>query len=162
MIQFSAVKDRIITTKEDYQTLLVQFPALLQNLKEMTLLNSSIEQIHKLFGHPEFSLLPIFFDIDFVNSLVFLLNYNTKTGVLAAEVIGNIWYYLEDFGNIFTSKKFVQAVYQCCSQFNQPELIPPAFFAIANFCAISVEARDLFLENNAHRTAAADIGASRN
>ena len=125
----------------DYLDLISNFPNYLNNLENCCKVKETLSKICSIFCHENFVILPIFNDIKFIDLLTSFLNFGGEEAIYILKIVGNIWYHLDKFNNCFTDKKLVRRVCQCCSNFGAPDILPFAFFAIANFYGISREAR---------------------
>ncbi|OHT00196.1 hypothetical protein TRFO_33184 [Tritrichomonas foetus] len=115
-------------------------------------LPKAIEILRDIVYHKDFHILPIFNDIQFAQSFFNVINIQsssmTPTFKHCLEIISNIWYYTSDLSSPITNENIVKAVVRFCGSTNQKEILPYAFFAIANYCGISLEARNGLLSLN--------------
>lgn len=103
----------------------------------------AINKLKKIVFHSQFQLIPIFSASEFVNAFSNIIRVqSSEYQIICLEIIANLWRWVEDDSTGLTDHELVKSVIKFCDETNQSEILPYAYFAIANYCAISNETRE--------------------
>lgn len=142
---------------EPYEAILDQFmqsgSIFIHDQNNLTNIRYAIKIFYNLTHHSKFQIsLPVFKDFEFANSFFIALqtqaNNDKNYGEYCFEIISNIWSFCTDLSSPFTNESFAVILIRNCNPQHMPDLFPFAMHAIANYCAISKDARDILLSKN--------------
>lgn len=157
-LAFNPIKDCHSNSDDDalsYDILFTNFEKeygiLLNYENNLLSIPQAINSFHKLVFHSQFQLNNIFLREEFADALSFITvsqSFDTKN--MCLEIIGNLWNSLNNTSTPLTSEKIINTVVGFCTPgySNQHDILPNAFFAVANLCAMSKNTRDMLISLN--------------
>lgn len=132
------------SNKLSYEDLLDEFDKrygiLLDHKYNFTNVSEAIKVFHDLIFHSQFQLTQCFYSKEFVDAFseILLMTQSYETRKYCLEIVGKLWNFVNDCSTPLTDQNLVESVIHFCGEINQSE----AYFAIANYCAISNETRN--------------------